>query len=187
MQCFPVDSRPEVDLIDSPIDSQPWFEAIAFLKQHLQPSQTLFAPNTLRLVFPEQIPYEGFDTIDLTINYVSKTLKLDSSTSASSNGTYDWVVFHKGVNDDYVGGLLFQAFRLGFKPVFANSVFTIFTSDSNAKARSLDILGYGNQDVRSVFTRYVKHQLGQLTDKKSYQHFLKDILRDLKSYLNSRK
>ena len=207
VQCFPMDSRPDVDLIESPIDSQPWFDAIAFLKKHIQPGQTLFAPNTFRLVFPEQIPYEGFDKIDLTINYVSKTLKLNEPEAKSSN-SYDWVVFHKGVNDDYVGGLLLQVMQLGLKPVFANPVFTIFTSYNNAIALDLDLLDYGNQDVRSVFTRYLKRQCGQLVDKKHYQQlgrqalqrtknsvtetafyrsFLRGILRDLKSYLNSLK
>lgn len=187
VQCFPVNARPNVDLIESPIDSQPWFDAIAFLKTHIQPGQTLFAPNTFRLVFPDQIPYEGFDKIDLTINYVSKTLTLDSTQASShlgaDRGSYDWVVFHKGVNDDYVGGLLFQTLQLGLKPVFANSVFTIFTPVANAKAQTIEPLNYRNQDVRSVFTRYIKHQFAQLLDRKRYQKNIKEGLQKSKNVI----
>ncbi|MEM9220586.1 MAG: sulfotransferase family 2 domain-containing protein [Cyanobacteria bacterium P01_F01_bin.150] len=180
VQCFPVNSRPEVDLIDSPIDSQPWFNAIAFLKEHLQPDQTLFAPNTFRLVFADQIPYEEFAQIDLTINYVSRTLNLASANKATAKRrTYDWVVLHKGVNDDYVGGLLFQVLKLGLKPVFANPVFTIFTTKTNVNAQSIDILSYGNQDVRSVFTRYIKHQFSLLINGKRHKKNIKKFLQKI--------
>ena len=187
VQCFPLNSHPDVDLIASPIDSQPWFDAIAFLKEHIQPGQTLFAPNAFRLVFPDQIPYEGFNKIDLTINYVAKTLTLESSKASSDLGTgrssYDWVVFHKGVNDDYVGGLLFQTLQLGLKPVFANPVFAIFTPTTNAKAQMLEPLSYRNQDVRSVFTRYLKHQFAQLVDRKRYRKNIKEGIQKSKKII----
>lgn len=207
VQFFPVDSRPDVDLIDSPIDSQPWFDAIAFLKKYLQSEQVLFAPNTFRLVFPGHIPYEGFENINLTINYVSKTLK--RSTDASVNPQpYDWVVLHKGVNDDYVGGILLQLLQLGMKPVFANPVFTIFASAPVIEDAGLSILSYGHKDVRSVLSRYLRHQGSQVVNKKFYQNLvmqglqaaknsisdtalyqnvLRGRLRDFKSYLNMRR
>lgn len=207
VQFFPVDSRPDVDLIDSPIDSQPWFDAIAFLKKHLQPEHVLFAPNTFRLVFPENIPYEGFENINLTINYVSKTLKRLPDSSEKSQ-PYDWVVLHKGVNDDYVGGILLQLLQLGMKPVFANSVFTIFAKPRIVQEFDIDTLEYRHKDVRSVLSRYVRYQVTQVVNKKNYQNLLKQTLqtaknslsetdlyqnvlsgrlRDFKSYLNMRR
>ncbi|MEB3230742.1 MAG: sulfotransferase family 2 domain-containing protein [Leptolyngbyaceae bacterium] len=149
VQIFPVDSRPDVEMIKSPIDSEPWFEAIAFLKQHLQPHQLLFAPNAFRLPFADYIPEFKNSTIDLTINYVDNTL---------GHHPYDWVIIHKGVDDFYVGRLLLEVLLKRLKPVFANSVFVIF-----AKNSPLPHLGYRSTDVRPAFMGYVKHVLQRVT------------------------
>ena len=148
VQIFPLDALPDVALINSPIDSPPWFEAIAFIRHHIQPGQDVFAPNAFRMILPGHLPEYHTDTIDLTINYGARTL---------GDRAYDWVILHKGVNDDYVGRLLLQILLRRLNPVFANSVFVVF-----AKASPLPHLGYRSTNVRPVFAGYLKYQIQRM-------------------------
>ncbi|NET11285.1 MAG: hypothetical protein F6K16_42715, partial [Symploca sp. SIO2B6] len=150
VQFFPLDSRPTVEMIKVPIDSEPWFEAIAFLKERIQSDQTLLGPNAFRLVFPDYMPYSEKENIGTTIDYSGKTLR---------HQAYDWVIIHKGVNNGYVGWILLQILLLRLKPIFANSVFVIFAKQSLTKQPASPPLGYFSRNVRSAFTRYLKHQL----------------------------
>ena len=70
--------------------------------------------------------------------------------------------------------------------MFANPVFTVFTTVANAKAQMLTPLSYRNQDVRSVFTRYIKHQFSQLTDVKRHKRNIRQGLEKIQDSLTEK-
>jgi hypothetical protein len=126
--------------------SSPWSEVATFLKEHLAAGQKLIAPKVFSALFKASMPPLAPEQAGRLDNYYLTALPLSD---------VDWIVYHKGMQRE-IGSLLRSMFRLGFAPVFANSVFTIF-----AKHPQQPSLNYFARHVRSVYTRYLRFYLKQ--------------------------
>ncbi|MBD2092121.1 sulfotransferase family 2 domain-containing protein [Microcoleus sp. FACHB-1515] len=88
-----------------PLDEPNWVEADRFLAAHIQPHETIVAPNEFYEKYPQQIQFYSGD------------LHLQAQ----------WIVIHKGQRKSIDPNFLRQTLN----PVFANEVFVIFTTRSN--------------------------------------------------------
>lgn len=102
---FPAARVHEESIVAPLFDSAPWIETVAFLKQQVQPAESVIAP----LVFKVQLP-----------NPIS-----DYRTFVKKGG-FPWVVVHKGMLEA-VDAVVPRLIRQGYRPVFANDVFVVFT------------------------------------------------------------
>lgn len=125
---------------------RPWQEVEAFLRQHLLPNETLFAPNLFRARFESAMPSEGTIPPGRIANYGAA--QVDPTT-------YQWAVLHKGMQSE-TGPLFLQLLLSPFAPVLANAVFIVFSTRSD-----IPRLPYSSPHVRYAYTGYVKHQAAQ--------------------------
>lgn len=84
-----------------------WLTATNFVKQHLQPGETVLAPPKLRSLFPKCYPY--------------------SSAAELAVDQFQWVLVHKGklaaIDPSFLKHTVQQ-----LTPVFANAVFVVFSN-----------------------------------------------------------
>ena len=116
-------------------DSPPWRDAMVFLQQHSPPEAPMVAPLIFSIPLPN--PISDYRTF-------------------SQKGGFPWVVVHKGM-PDWIDAIMPKLVSQGLAPVFANEVFVIFTRQKLPK------LSYGQRHVRSLYTTYLRRNLGRAT------------------------
>ncbi len=132
MQVFPAKLQYQKSSLASTFDSPAWKMTAEFLQQQSQAEETIAAPLIFRAAVPRSI-----------VSY---------DTFLSSEPT-PWAVLHKG-KSDRTGALLFKFFTQGYRPVFANEVFVVFT-----KRQDLPSLAYTSDHVKPVYANFLKRDL----------------------------
>jgi hypothetical protein len=143
VQVFPADWRYEKSLLAPSLESPIWKTTADFLLNHIQPQEAIAAPLIFQaLLLRSIITYSSFLTGE----------------------PVQWLILHKG-NCDRQGSLLFKLMNQGFKPVFANEVFVVFTTRKDVSS-----LPYTSQHVKPLYIDYLK----------------KNVIRDLKTAYRKR-
>jgi len=132
MQVFPAKLQYQKSALSSFFEMPIWKAAADYLRQQTQPEETIAAPLIFRAVLPHVI--------------------VNHATFLRSKPT-PWVVLHKG-KSDRTGALLFKFFTQGYRPVFANEVFVIFTT-----RKDLPRLAYSSAHVKPLYADFFKHDL----------------------------
>lgn len=111
-----------------------WVEVAQWLRSHLQRAHTVVAP----FEFAEVIPCKtmGYDV----------TVSTDPSSSELAQ--VDWLVIHKGMLAQIVCPLLAEA-AAAWTPVYANTVFVVFTADPD-----IDAISKNNPDLLAFRADY---------------------------------
>ncbi|MBW4466521.1 MAG: sulfotransferase family 2 domain-containing protein [Pegethrix bostrychoides GSE-TBD4-15B] len=140
--CFPVGERPQIAQ-DSyflyfllPEHDRAWRAAANFIKQHLRPAETIAAP----LEFAERFP---------------KAFCFYTEDFRERQGLA-WVVVHKQLIEEIDPASLDWIARR-FRPVFANTVFVIFSS------RDLPRASLRTNDLRAFWKSWLRLKLARLT------------------------
>lgn len=133
VQIFPDVPQPEDKqctsfLLPFPDHDVGWIEAAKFVKQHIKSGEKIIAPGEFIRIFPQQFQAEG--------------------NALADRPPADWVLFHKE-NLQMTDLNQLTWLTKAFKPVFANSVFIIFS-----KRTDLNALGYLSTHVRA-FTKTI--------------------------------
>jgi hypothetical protein len=129
---FPAVEESEKSLALQLFEREFWQDAIDFLHTHLRPTDSLIAPLSFKakLAYPVQPPF----------------------TSDAQ-----WVVIHKDQTQQITKTLLWL-FLCGFRPVFANRVFVIFTTHAE-----LPKINYTSVDVKPLYVDILKRRVRQFT------------------------
>ncbi|MBD2088484.1 sulfotransferase family 2 domain-containing protein [Microcoleus sp. FACHB-1515] len=146
IQLFPAAQIGEKSAIHWPFEeSQPWTDAIDFMRNHLRPDERLVAPDA---VFQSKFFCEVYDY----------------ETAIDKGIDFEWVLLNKGMAQ-HIFSMTLKAMQRGLKPVYANDVFVVFSSRSDlpslsysshhVKALYLDRLKiYAKQTLRDLYVRY---------------------------------
>ncbi|NJR40176.1 MAG: hypothetical protein HC781_16810 [Leptolyngbyaceae cyanobacterium CSU_1_4] len=73
-----------------------------------------------------------------------------------NSSAFDWAILHKGMKQE-LGEILFTLLRQQYRPVYANDVFVVFSSD-----RQLPSLSFTSVHVKSLYIDELKYFLNQL-------------------------
>ncbi|WP_088891886.1 sulfotransferase family 2 domain-containing protein [Leptolyngbya ohadii] len=129
VQVFPQSAEKQYSAATQLFEDQAWQEAIDFLKQHVQPQETVVAPLAFRVMLNNPVlDYEAF---------------LDGKPA-------EWVVLHKGVAAQ-ISTILMKLLGRGLSPVFANEVFVVYSNH-----RGISTTSYVSKHVRPVYIDRVK-------------------------------
>ncbi|MBW4517312.1 MAG: sulfotransferase family 2 domain-containing protein [Timaviella obliquedivisa GSE-PSE-MK23-08B] len=128
-------------------ESQPWSETVSFVKQHLQPGQQILAPTIFQEQFPSHVSSYRSTLPGVIRNYNPELL---------NTSEFDWAIIHKGMKQD-LGGIMTTLFRQRYRPVYANDVFVVFSSD-----RRLSALAMTSVHVKALYIDGLKYLFNQL-------------------------
>jgi hypothetical protein len=131
VQVFLASQRYEKSVLAAAVDSPAWKDAADFLRDRAQPKEAIAASLIFQtsLLRPVQ-DYEAF----------------------FSGDAIQWVVVHKGKTEQ-IGSLLVRLFNKGFRPVFANEVFVIFST-----RKDLEALTYTAKHVKPLYVDFLKRR-----------------------------
>lgn len=121
-------------------DDVVWQEPAKFLEQHWEPSHRIAAPLAFKAKLDRPIT--------------------DVNEFVNDPSQFEWVVLHKGMIDKAIATVAKLAIK-GFRPVFANSVFIIFS-----RVKGLPSMSYISPHVRSLYLGRIKNHLAFIVDKK---------------------
>jgi Sulfotransferase family len=129
---YPANQANEYSVFAPLFDSPPWIEAVTFLRQYVQPTESVIAP----LVFRVQLtnPISDYRT------FVKK-------------GGFPWVVVHKGMLDA-VDAIVPKLLMQGYNPVFANEVFVVYTQH-----QQMQRVHFRTPHLKSFYVDYLKRGL----------------------------
>lgn len=129
VQVFPISQRFEKSVLAQSFEAPAWKSAVRFLQDNLKPDDTVTAPLIFRAPLAQTVV--DFDAF-------------------VSGKPAQWGVLHKG-ECDRLDALVPKLFVKGFKPVFANEVFVIFTT-----RRGLTSLSYLSEHVKPLYADFLK-------------------------------
>ncbi|MBD3882869.1 sulfotransferase family 2 domain-containing protein [Phormidium tenue FACHB-886] len=132
VQVFPAAQRYEKSALASSFDSPAWKAAAEFVRDRAKPEEGIAAPLIFRASLLRPISdYAAFLTED----------------------KIQWVVLHKG-RTEKLAGMLAKLFTKGFRPVFANEVFVVFSTRRDGGA-----IAYSSEHVKPLYVDFLKRTL----------------------------
>ncbi len=132
VQVFPVQQRFEKSGLAACFDAPVWKSAADFLRDRAQPEEAIAAP----LIFRAALPFS-----------------IDDPAVLLSGKKPAWVVIHKN-KIEQLGAVLTNLLANGFRPVFANEVFVIFSTRKDVK-----VIAYTSEHVKPLYIDFFKRNV----------------------------
>ena len=138
VQVFPIQQQFEKSALASSFDAPAWQSAADFVRDRAQPDEAIAAP----LIFRASLLRPILDPADLS-----------KDNAKGSQDNLKWVVLHKG-KIEQLGAVLTKLLTKGFRPVFANEVFVIFSARKDVKA-----IAYTSKHVKPLYVDFFKRNI----------------------------